>query len=102
MSTRPRSPREAKKTRGPAPRRAEPRPSGEPRSRKALKVGAGSALAGIALVGVDLGEGARDLGALLCLVGVFALIYGIHTFGRLGPDHDGAASGPKPRPPAEA
>jgi hypothetical protein len=44
--------------------------------------GAGVLLLGLALVGV----GGGPEGAPLALAGLFNVIYGIHTFGRLGPD----------------
>jgi hypothetical protein len=45
---------------------------------------AGSALLlfGLAMVGIDTSEG----GAVVTLIGLLVLIYGIHSFGRLGPD----------------
>jgi len=75
--------------------------------RRALMWGGGLLVAGLAAVGV----GAADEGAALALGGLLETIFGIHRFGRLGPDepepeapasrlaldHDGAASGPIPR-----
>ncbi len=50
--------------------------------RRALRWGAGLLLLGLALVGA----GPSDVGAGLTVVGLAVLIYGIHGFGRLGPD----------------
>lgn len=50
--------------------------------RRALGAGAGLLLLGLAMVGV----GESDAGAGVTLVGLLVVIYGIHTFGRLGPD----------------
>jgi 4-hydroxybenzoate polyprenyltransferase len=63
------------------PRRRRPEASGERGPRRALAVGAASALAGLALVGV----GESDFGMVLTIAGAVAMIYAIHTFGRLGP-----------------
>jgi hypothetical protein len=70
----------------------EPRPAIELAPRTALLVWGGAPLVvGLALVGAG-----ADEGAALALAGLFNTIYGIHTFGRLGPDdapdEDGAAS----------
>ena len=54
----------------------------EQKARRALGLGAGALLAGIALVGIEQSDG----GMVLCLLGLLVLIYGIHTFGRLGPE----------------
>jgi tetrahydromethanopterin S-methyltransferase subunit C len=67
----------------------EPRPPIELGPRSALLFwGGGLLLIGLALVGA----GAEDEGAALALAGLLNTIYGIHTFGRLGPDD--AAEGP--------
>src|SRR5262249_31751127 len=69
--------------------RAAPR---EPRARRALILGSGLLLFGLAMVGVDT----TDTGAALTLLGLVILIFGIHTFGRLGPDEPAlpGAAGP--------
>ena len=65
------------------PKHARPADAGPERGpRRTLAAGAAAALAGIALVGID----SSDAGVVLCVVGVLAMIYGIHTFGRLGPE----------------
>jgi hypothetical protein len=62
---------------------ASARPAPEMGPRAALLVWGGAPLVvGLALVGV----GAEEEGAALALAGLFNVIYGIHTFGRLGPD----------------
>src|SRR5690348_8584547 len=50
--------------------------------RRALLWGGGVLVAGLAAVGV----GQPDEGAVLALCGLVVIIYGIHRFGRLGPD----------------
>jgi len=52
------------------------------RPRKALGAGGLLLLAGLAMVGI----GPSDAGTAVALAGFASLIYGIHTFGRLGPD----------------
>ena len=49
--------------------------------RRALSLGAVFLLLGIALVGV----GPSDAGMVVTLGALLVMIYGIHTFGRLGP-----------------
>ena len=67
----------------PRPKRSATKPSSpEQKARRALGLGAGTLLAGIALVGIEQSDG----GMILCLLGLLTLIYGIHTFGRLGPE----------------
>jgi hypothetical protein len=74
------------------PATTEPRPPIEIGPRSALLLWGGvPLLIGLALVGA----GAEDEGAAIALAGLLNTIYGIHTFGRLGPDdaEEGAASG---------
>jgi len=52
------------------------------RSRRALTFGSALLLLGLAMVGVD----SSNEGAVITLIGILIMIYGIHTFGRLGPD----------------
>jgi hypothetical protein len=52
------------------------------RPRRALISGSALLLLGLAIVGVDSSE----VGAGVTLIGLLILIYGIHSFGRLGPD----------------
>ncbi len=59
--------------------------------RRALAAGGLLLLAGLGLVGI----GPSDAGMAVALAGFVAMIYGVHTFGRLGPD-DGPSS-PEPR-----
>lgn len=60
-----------------------PPPSPRERTaRKALVVGALLLLAGVGLVGV----GPSDAGSVIVVVALLAMIYGVHSFGRLGPD----------------
>ena len=54
----------------------------EQRPRNALRAGGTLLLVGLAMVGID----ASDAGTAVTLAGLLVLIYGIHTFGRLGPD----------------
>lgn len=51
-------------------------------ARKALLVGSALLLVGVGLVGV----GPSDAGGVLVVVALLATIYGVHSFGRLGPD----------------
>lgn len=50
--------------------------------RRALAAGGALLLAGLLLVGI----GPSDLGTAVTLAGLLATIFGIHTFGRLGPE----------------
>lgn len=50
--------------------------------RRALVSGSALLLVGLAMVGVD----SSDVGAGVTLIGLLILLYGIHSFGRLGPD----------------
>lgn len=50
--------------------------------RRALAAGGALLLTGLLLVGT----GPSDLGTAVTLVGLLAMILGIHTFGRLGPE----------------
>lgn len=61
---------------------AERARSVEQAPRRALLWGAGLLVLGLAAVGV----GQPDEGAVLSLCGLLVTIYGIHRFGRLGPD----------------
>ena len=66
-----------------APKATPRKVSGEAaRPRKALVSGSALLLVGLAMVGVD----SSDAGAVVTLLGLLLLIYGIHSFGRLGPD----------------
>lgn len=51
-------------------------------ARRALGAGGLLAALGLALVGT----GPSEAGTVLCVAGLLVLIYGIHTFGRLGPE----------------
>lgn len=57
-------------------------PEGEGQPRRMLGAGALLLLAGIATVGV----GPSDVGVGLTLLALIVLAFGIHTFGRLGPE----------------
>ena len=64
---------------------SEPPVSLSPRertARKALGVGALLLLVGVGLVGV----GPSEAGSVVVVVALLAMIYGVHSFGRLGPD----------------
>jgi len=62
-------------------RLAPPLPALEERApRQTLLFGAGLLLVGLAIVGTGLG----GMGSVVALVGLAAIIYGIHAFGRLG------------------
>jgi hypothetical protein len=54
------------------------------RARRALGSGGVLLLLGLAMVGV----GEASTGGVVTLAGLVIVIYGIHTFGRLGPDDD--------------
>jgi len=64
----------------------------EPRARRALILGSGLLIFGLAMVGVDT----TDVGAGLTLLGLVILIIGIHTFGRLGPDEPALPGAARP------
>jgi hypothetical protein len=68
----------------PAPRPAlvAASPAEQRGARRALAAGATLGIGGLALVGI----GPSDAGIALTLAGLLLLIYGIHTFGRLGPE----------------
>lgn len=67
----------------PAERRAEARPDDAARlPRRALGAGGLLILTGLGVVGI----GPSDAGMAIALAGFAAMIYGVHTFGRLGPD----------------
>ncbi|MDC0677815.1 MULTISPECIES: hypothetical protein [Sorangium] len=57
----------------------------EERARRALGGGGLLLVAGLALVGV----GPSDAGMALTVLALVVLIYGIHSFGRLGTERDG-------------
>jgi hypothetical protein len=57
-------------------------PEGEAQPRRMLGAGALLLLAGIATVGV----GPSEVGVGLTLLALLVLAFGIHTFGRLGPE----------------
>ncbi|MGK3960573.1 hypothetical protein WMF38_46890 [Sorangium sp. So ce118] len=65
-------------------RRRGARSEAEGRARGALGGGGLLLVAGLALVGV----GPSDAGMALTLLALALLIYGIHSFGRLGPERD--------------
>lgn len=52
------------------------------RARGALAVGGSLLLLGLSLVGI----GPSDVGVTVTLTALLVMIFGIHTFGRLGPD----------------
>jgi hypothetical protein len=54
--------------------------------RGALVAGSGLLILGLGMVGV----GASSEGAVVALAGLLGTIYGIHSFGRLGPEEGGA------------
>ncbi|WP_437903009.1 hypothetical protein WME95_31255 [Sorangium sp. So ce327] len=72
---------------GPARRRGHrrERDAAEERARRALGGGGLLLVAGLALVGV----GPSDAGMGLTVLALLVLIYGIHSFGRLGTERDG-------------
>ncbi|WP_437708750.1 hypothetical protein WMF45_31350 [Sorangium sp. So ce448] len=71
---------------GPARRRGHRRErDAEERARRALGGGGLLLVAGLALVGV----GPSDAGMGLTVLALLVLIYGIHSFGRLGTERDG-------------
>ncbi|WP_437950291.1 hypothetical protein WME98_05350 [Sorangium sp. So ce296] len=74
---------EGEGARRPARRRGQ-RTEEEARARRALGGGGMLLVAGLALVGV----GPSDAGMGLTLIALVVLIYGIHSFGRLGPERD--------------
>ncbi len=51
-------------------------------ARRTLAIGVSLAVLGLALVGT----GPSEAGMAITLAGLLALVYGIHTFGRLGPE----------------
>lgn len=64
---------------------AEPAPATLSEERSARRfLGAGGILSAVGLVLV--GTGPSETGGVVCVVGLLVLIYGIHTFGRLGPE----------------
>jgi len=72
---------------GPPALEAKPTPEAPPtetagaRPRRALALGSTLLPAGLALVGI----GPSDIGTGVTLAGLIVLIYGVHSFGRLGP-----------------
>ncbi|WP_437924218.1 hypothetical protein WMF37_35035 [Sorangium sp. So ce291] len=73
-------------------RRRGARSAAEGRARRTLGGGGLLLVAGLALVGV----GPSDAGMALTLLALALLIYGIHSFGRLGPERDERARAPSP------
>lgn len=63
----------------------------EERARRALGAGGLLLVAGLALVGV----GPSDAGMGLTVLALLVLIYGIHSFGRLGTERDGRSEQPR-------
>ncbi|WP_437827431.1 hypothetical protein [Sorangium sp. So ce1153] len=84
--------REGARRSGRPMRRREARSEAELRARRALGGGGLLLVAGLALVGV----GPSDAGMALTLLALALLIYGIHSFGRLGPERDERARAPSP------
>ena len=84
--------REGARPQGRPARRREARSEAEGRARRALGGGGLLLVAGLALVGV----GPSDAGMALTLLALALLIYGIHSFGRLGPERDERARAPSP------
>lgn len=88
MSDEPTRPRRKKRRPKPvadesAPARPEEVEPAEAKPPRVILAGAATAAAGgLALVGIDQSE----IGRWLSLGGLLLLIYGIHTFGRLGED----------------
>ncbi len=70
--------------RRPARRRGGQPTATEGRARRALGGGGLLLVAGLALVGV----GPSDAGMGLTVLALVVLVYGIHSFGRLGPERD--------------
>jgi hypothetical protein len=73
----------------------EPPPAGptvspEESARRTLGWGAGALILGLAVVGA----GSDDLGVLPVLAGLLILVYGIHKYGRLGPEEELAHAAP--------
>ena len=62
----------------------------ERRPRRALAIGGVLLALGLAIVGV----GPSDLGTGITIVALVTLIYGVHTFGRLGPSGSGSSNAP--------
>jgi hypothetical protein len=65
-----------------------PSVSPEESARRTLGWGAGALILGLAVVGI----GSDDLGVLPVLAGLLILVYGIHKYGRLGPEEERAAA----------
>ncbi|WP_433927607.1 hypothetical protein AB3662_31440 [Sorangium cellulosum] len=81
--------REGARQRAPRARRGA-RSEAETRARRALGGGGLLLVAGLALVGV----GPSDAGMALTVLALLVLVYGIHSFGRLGPERDERARAP--------
>ncbi|HLV68256.1 MAG TPA: hypothetical protein VKY73_20710 [Polyangiaceae bacterium] len=60
-------------------------------TRRLLAAAAAVTVAGIALVVQD----DTGIGRWLVVLGMLALVFGLHRFGRLGPDQDGALLAPE-------
>ncbi|WP_437955177.1 hypothetical protein WME76_26990 [Sorangium sp. So ce119] len=80
---------EGERQRAPRARRGA-RSEAETRARRALGGGGLLLVAGLALVGV----GPSDAGMALTVLALLVLVYGIHSFGRLGPERDERAPAP--------
>ena len=70
--------------------------AGARRPRQALLVGATLLAIGLALVGTE----ASDVGPAVTLAALVILLYGVHSFGRLGPGGHPGLQAPLPKPPA--
>jgi hypothetical protein len=78
---------------GEAPPTPGPPPSPEVLARRTLAWGAGLLILGLAVVGIRHDDdGLNELGVVPALAGLLLLVYGIHTFGRLGPEDEAPAS----------
>lgn len=75
---------EGARAQGRSARRREQKTATEGRARRALGGGGLLLVAGLALVGV----GPSDAGMALTVLALLVLVYGIHSFGRLGPERD--------------
>jgi hypothetical protein len=57
--------------------------------RRVLLIAGAIVIVGLAVVGVGAGE----VGRYITLIGLILMIFGVHTFGRLGPDDTSGARG---------
>ncbi len=62
--------------------------SSEANARRALMLGGALLLLGLAFAGV----GRATIASVVAIPGLVLMIFGIHTFGRLGPQEDGNAT----------